>query len=398
MKRVAVTGLGVVSALGPDAESFEAGLRAGRSGIAPADAVRQRRLPHDARRAGARAVAADRRRSAWPPRRAPIASACRRRSRPWPTPGSTRAALVDAAVVFGTGTGGLTSTEAFVQARRRPVVAAHRAPAGVGDRPGRAPPRRARPAHDHHDRLLVVGDGDRLRRRSHPPRPRRRRARRRRRGLDAARPTPASAACAPPRPATSRAARSTPSARGSRSAKAPPCWCSKTTSARARAARPSYAVVAGWGITADAHHMTAPHPEGDGAARAMLMALDDARPGRRRHRLRQRARHRHAAQRRRRDAGHQARARRARAVGAGVEHQVDGRPHARRRRRHRSGGVGAVAGARLRAADGAPAHARSGVRPRLHAGRGAPGRARGAAVELVRLRRQQHRPRLHARA
>jgi 3-oxoacyl-[acyl-carrier-protein] synthase II len=46
--------------------------------------------------------------------------------------------------------------------------------------------------------------------------------------------------------------------------------------ARARGAT-ILAVVAGWGITADAHHMTAPHPEGEGAARAMKMALDDAR-------------------------------------------------------------------------------------------------------------------------
>jgi 3-oxoacyl-[acyl-carrier-protein] synthase II len=46
--------------------------------------------------------------------------------------------------------------------------------------------------------------------------------------------------------------------------------------ARARGAA-ILAVVAGWGITADAHHMTAPHPEGDGAARAMQMALDDAK-------------------------------------------------------------------------------------------------------------------------
>src|SRR5204863_463059 len=34
--------------------------------------------------------------------------------------------------------------------------------------------------------------------------------------------------------------------------------------------------LAGWGVTADAYHMTAPHPEGDGAARAMQAALADA--------------------------------------------------------------------------------------------------------------------------
>ncbi len=34
--------------------------------------------------------------------------------------------------------------------------------------------------------------------------------------------------------------------------------------------------ISGWGASADAYHMTAPHPEGDGAKRAILEALEDA--------------------------------------------------------------------------------------------------------------------------
>jgi len=37
-----------------------------------------------------------------------------------------------------------------------------------------------------------------------------------------------------------------------------------------------YGEVIGYGMTADAHHMTAPDPEGDGSARAMIAALRDA--------------------------------------------------------------------------------------------------------------------------
>ena len=37
-----------------------------------------------------------------------------------------------------------------------------------------------------------------------------------------------------------------------------------------------YAEVAGYGMTADAHHITAPHPEGHGATQAMKLALEDA--------------------------------------------------------------------------------------------------------------------------
>ena len=45
--------------------------------------------------------------------------------------------------------------------------------------------------------------------------------------------------------------------------------------ARARGAR-VLARLAGYGATADAYHLTQPDPEGDGAARAMTMALEDA--------------------------------------------------------------------------------------------------------------------------
>ncbi|HZG51790.1 MAG TPA: beta-ketoacyl-[acyl-carrier-protein] synthase family protein, partial [Pyrinomonadaceae bacterium] len=37
-----------------------------------------------------------------------------------------------------------------------------------------------------------------------------------------------------------------------------------------------YAEVAGYGLSCDAHHMTAAHPEGDGAARAMRQALEES--------------------------------------------------------------------------------------------------------------------------
>jgi 3-oxoacyl-[acyl-carrier-protein] synthase II len=46
-------------------------------------------------------------------------------------------------------------------------------------------------------------------------------------------------------------------------------------SAESRGAKP-LAELLGWGASCDAHHMTAPHPDGEGAAQAIIAALSDA--------------------------------------------------------------------------------------------------------------------------
>ena len=96
-----------------------------------------------------------------------------------------------------------------------------------------------------------------------------------------------------------------------------------------------YAELVGFGMGADAFHMTAPNV--DGPKRAMKAALRNAGVNADAGAVPQRARHLDAARRRQRDQRHQARVRRACAEAGRQLDQVDDRPPARRRRRHRVG-------------------------------------------------------------
>ena len=83
--------------------------------------------------------------------------------------------------------------------------------------------------------------------------------------------------------------------------------------ARRRGAR-VYAELVGYGMSADAYHITAPSEDGDGPFRVMNAALDSAGYQARAGGLHQRARHLDAPRRQDRNARHQAVLRRARAA------------------------------------------------------------------------------------
>ena len=124
--------------------------------------------------------------------------------------------------------------------------------------------------------------------------------------------------------------------------------------AQARGAK-IYAELIGYGMSADASHITEPDPTGASPARAMRMAIADAGHRPDRGRLRQRARHLDAARRLGRDEGDQDRARRgARPPDAGLLDEGRDRPLLRRRRRDRGDLHDARAPRPDRAADDQP--------------------------------------------
>ena len=188
-----------------------------------------------------------------------------------------------------------------------------------------------------------------------------------------------------------RAGRGTPIATASSSVKAPASWCSKRSGQADRRGAPILAEIVGYGMSADAHHLTAPPEDGDGVARVMRGGA-----GRRGSRRRRRFNTSTRTRPRRRSATWRKRAPSSSIFGGrhvaprGQLDQVDDRPPSRRRRRARGrpDRSGDCAN-RWRRRPSISTSPDAGESPRPRAPPGPARRDRARDDELVRVRRDE---------
>jgi 3-oxoacyl-[acyl-carrier-protein] synthase II len=277
MRRVVVTGMGVVTALGPNLAAFAEGLRAGRSGVRDqvtlfdtADfrtslgaQAPEPELPAEVAALG----------PASRPDRFGFAAALEAVA----DAGLTPAELREAALLFGTGTGGAHITEVYTARYKNadapaPGMLVPHQPSSVTDLTARLlginGPRTtimtacsssataigyaADRIRLGHVRVALAGGAEGLCRLTYA-------------GFNALRAT-----------STTRCRPFDAGRDGLNLGEgAAVLVLEDEAHARARGAR-ILCRFGGYGVTADAYHMTAPHPEGDGAARAMRAALADA--------------------------------------------------------------------------------------------------------------------------
>ncbi len=287
MSRIAITGLGAVTAFGPDVASFERGMREGRSGVAKLTQFDTRgfrtnlaaAVPGELGAAidldGVAARLAD---SGGPlPLTRPDRFALHAVAAAVAQAGLDRDQLREVAVVFGTGTGGAELTEAYYRRRRAhetapPAMLVPHQPSSVTDlvarQLGTSGPRStimtacsssataigyaADRVRLGHVKIAVAGGAEGLCRLTYA-------------GFNCLRAS-APDLCRPFD--VDRKGLNLGEGAGV-------LILEDEAHARARGAT-ILGYLLGYGVTADAYHMTAPHPGGDGAARAMQGALDDA--------------------------------------------------------------------------------------------------------------------------